>query len=177
MSLPIDSSSSAEQSILFRGTHSFPMRASDPEVFIGRNYAALQSVSALPLDMPGAVEIELSNEFQLIRPDRIVDLRQEGEDRSRPDLSAFSSSIGREGGVSLESVSVYNITGITPLVIDNNDVVTVYFQSSNPQSNDWIGESLRRRHPSMYSNPPHPIIIITINITIIIILSSTLSSS
>ena len=139
---------SADQLLHFRGTHSFPLRASDPEVFIGSSYAVPASdESVLLLSIPGSSakeSNELSNEFQLIRPDRIVDLRTigivgDGIDRRLWTDSSIAHE-GRAGDVTLEAtVSVYNITDITPVVIDNNDVVTVYFESSNPQSNDWIG--------------------------------------
>lgn len=33
----------------------------------------------------------------------------------------------------------YNITLVTPLVINNDDIVTVYFESSKPNTTDWIG--------------------------------------
>lgn len=138
---------SADQLLLFRGTHSFPLRASDPEVFIGSSYAVPASDESILLSIPDSTakeSYELSNEFQLIRPDRIVDLRAIGivgdgiDKRSWTDSSTAHE--GRAGDVTLEAnVSVYNITDITPVVIDNNDVVTVYFESSNPQSNDWIG--------------------------------------
>jgi len=138
---------SADQLLHFRGTHSFPLRASDPEVFIGSSYAVPASDESVLLSIPDSTakeSYELSNEFQLIRPDRIVDLRTigivgDGADRRLwTDLSIAHE--GRAGDVTLEAnVSVYNITDITPVVIDNNDVVTVYFESSNPQSNDWIG--------------------------------------
>lgn len=140
---------SADQLLLFRGTHSFPLRDSDPEVFIGSSssYAVPASDESVLLSIPGSSakeSYELSNEFQLIRPDRIVDLRTigivgDGIDRRLWTDSSIAHE-GRAGDVTLEAnVSVYNITDITPVVIDNNDVVTVYFESSNPQSNDWIG--------------------------------------
>ena len=145
----IDSSTTAvDQLLLFRGSHSFPLRASDAEVFIGSSYAVSASDESLPLSI-SATDIdsssssslkescdELSNEFQLIRPDRIVDLRTigtVGEGTGNRRLGTSSAT------AAAEAVSVYNITDITPVVIDNNDVVTVYFESSNPQSNDWIG--------------------------------------
>jgi hypothetical protein len=141
---------SADQLLLFRGTHSLPLRASDPEVFIGSSsssHAVPVSDESVLLSIPGSSakeSYELSNEFQLIRPDRIVDLRTIGVAGDSIDRRLWTDSSiaheGRAGDVTVEATaSVYNITDITPVVIDNNDVVTVYFESSNPQSNDWIG--------------------------------------
>jgi len=129
--------------LLFRGTHKFPLRASDPEVFVGDIFNGLSDAESIPGTF--VHEAELSNEFQLIRPSHIVDLR-DGVDRRRTEVPlqmtplAISRDTSTKDASIKSSADVYNITHITPLVIDNDDVVTVYFQSSNPKSNDWIGK-------------------------------------
>lgn len=41
--------------------------------------------------------------------------------------------------VGLDESSVYSIVSVSPLVITNDDLVTVTFNSSNPAGTDWIG--------------------------------------
>ena len=59
-------------------------------------------------------EQQLANEFQLLDP------------------SAIST------GVSLTSDN-YSITDVSPLEINSNDIVTVFFRSTDPYYSDWIG--------------------------------------
>lgn len=39
----------------------------------------------------------------------------------------------------LDTVNGYEITSVSPLVISNDDIVTVAFKTLSPNSNDWIG--------------------------------------
>jgi hypothetical protein len=55
---------------------------------------------------------EVTNEFQMVIPENIV----------------FSQSIGN-----------YSIISVDPILINNDDVVTVFYHTSNPSSKDWIG--------------------------------------
>lgn len=57
---------------------------------------------------------QTANEFQMVNPENIVDGRK---------YSAVS----------------YSLDGISPLVIKNDDIVTVKFSSSSPSNKDWIG--------------------------------------
>jgi hypothetical protein len=57
---------------------------------------------------------QLANEFQLLRPDNI------------------KNKVG-------VTSSTYTITEVTPLLINNDDEVTVSFSTSDPVSSDWIG--------------------------------------
>jgi len=59
---------------------------------------------------------QLANEYQIIRPENI----------KQPMLRA-------------DTGSSYKISHISPLLINNDDVVTVVFQSSTPGTKDWIG--------------------------------------
>lgn len=58
---------------------------------------------------------QLANEFQLLHPENIASI------------------------VSLAASSAYTITEVSPLLINNDDVVTVTYTSDTPSSSDWIG--------------------------------------
>ena len=64
--------------------------------------------------------IQIANEFQLINHDRI----------------ANPISLSRK--LKLTEVPQYDITGISPIAIRNNDLVKVSFKSSLPVATDWI---------------------------------------
>ena len=56
---------------------------------------------------------KIANELELIRPENII--------------------------VNVNSENFYNFIDVSPLEINNNDVVTVKFSSKTPSSTDWIG--------------------------------------
>lgn len=58
---------------------------------------------------------EVANEFQMVLPENIKDLRGKYSDNA------------------------YKFTKIYPLLINNDDVVTVSFSSKTPSTSDWIG--------------------------------------
>ena len=64
--------------------------------------------------------IQIANEFQLINHDRIA------------------NPITPSRKLKLTEVPQYDITGISPLAIRNNDLVKVSFKSSLPVATDWI---------------------------------------
>lgn len=61
---------------------------------------------------------QLANEFQNLRPNYIVDAREK-------------SSLRGTG-------SAYSILNVSPLLISNDEVVTVTYRAKNPSSTDWI---------------------------------------
>ena len=69
----------------------------------------------------------LANEFQLIDPSKIT-RRNINSASQVAELSEYNSNPAE-----------YNFTSITPLIINNDDIVTVSFASSNPYYGDWIG--------------------------------------
>jgi hypothetical protein len=58
--------------------------------------------------------VSIANEFQVLQPQNI---------------KAATSSSGKS----------YTITEVSPLIISNDQLVTVSFQTSSPSSADWIG--------------------------------------
>ena len=59
---------------------------------------------------------EAANEFQMIQPEHIIDMRHH-----------------------MTATGTYSIKKVSPNVIKNDDVVTISFQSSSPSTSDWIG--------------------------------------
>ena len=64
--------------------------------------------------------LQISNEFQLINHHRIA------------------NPISPTRNLKLTEVPQYDITGVSPLAIRNNDLVKVSFKSSLPVATDWI---------------------------------------
>jgi hypothetical protein len=56
---------------------------------------------------------QIANEFRLVYPENIV--------------------------VASDSTDEYSITSVSPLLISNDEIVTVKFTSNRPASTDWIG--------------------------------------
>ena len=85
-----------------------------------KSHAEIAELSAVAVD--SLTFTKLANEFELLRPGKI---------QQPASLGAPMDSATWPGQ--------NDITKISPLVISNNDVVTVEFTSSQPSSGDWIG--------------------------------------
>ena len=75
------------------------------------------------------------NEFQLLKPSNIALGNFKGNSKFFSSLELNRrNNLNNDG----QSSGEYHFVSISPLIIANNDIVTVTFNSTNPDENDWI---------------------------------------